>query len=159
MFVLFALVSVYALPSAGQVILLAPDRVVAASGSAVLLDVRCEQIPTSLAAALTIEVSTPALLPPDPVANTVTGLRPTVQVRDASHTMILHFASATGSGLTELKSRIQLLVGDDTVPAEIRVLELRYVAVPGPSVATLPVNGLRITINEDREAEPETPTE
>ena len=147
----FAVLLACPLLGGAQVVLVAPDRIVAVSASSVTLDVRCEQIPISLAAALIVQVSTPAFLPPEPTAATVSGLPPTVSVNDASGYMTLRFAGATGAGLTELKSRILLTVGDENMPGEIHVLELRYVPSPGPSVISVPIHGLKVVVNEAEE--------
>ncbi len=133
--------------ASAQLLLISSNTLQAASGETFILDIRCEQLPESHAAALVLSVSTPAVEIPDLQESAIYGVRPSLDVISATDHFQLRFAAAAGYGLTALQSRVELKIGDNTVPALIEAKELIYVAIEG-GVTQADIGGVQILINE-----------
>lgn len=146
-------------PVHAQHVLLSTPIVQVASGQSFELTVRCDQIPQSLAAALVLRASRPAISRVFSSTDTLSGIAPSFDTISATDYFQMRFSLAQGAGLTSLRSKIRLTIGDDTVPAGITAVELLYVPVPGPVVKTVPIKGIQVLLNEKDEEEqgPEPP--
>ena len=150
--VISALLVLAFVPStSAQLVLLSPSTIEAASGETFDLHVRCDFMPESLAAALILRASTPAILPPVPHEATLEGVQPSLDVIDATEYIQIRFALAAGDGITSIRSRINLAVGDEG-PVYIEAVELIYVPPPGPGVTRVQLSGIRVTLNPEEES-------
>ncbi len=154
-FFLVGFAVVCARQSSAQLVLLAPSTLKAVSGTTFELELRCDKIPPAKAAALVLRVSTPAVLIPNPVEDTVAGIVPSRDAIEATDYMQLRFSRATAGGVQWIRSRMTFTVGDDTVPAELGVVELIYVPVEGSGVLRVYFPGVKIVLNDPENNDPE----